>query len=458
MVMVLSDALALVCTGTLSVLVRYALEGQFRLTLYWELWPFLLVFLAAYALTGMYPGILNSPPQELKKLSQATSFSFVFLALTAFLLKGSHLYSRGIFLMAWVTLLVCIPLFRTITRRLCAKRSWWGYPAVVFGSGPTARSVLNTLILRPRLGVRPVAVMLDAGDESLDQMYGVPVIGYGKKDWSAHKAKHSCQIAIIAMSDTDFQPSYQPLDECFRRFRRVIYVPEKMGLSPLWATSIDLGGIFGLDIVQKLVDPKRQAVKRVLDVCLVTLLAPVLAPVMAALVLALRFEGRGPVFYKQKRIGRHGRKFYIWKFRSMVADADTVLRSYLQEHSHLQKEWERTHKLRDDPRITTLGRFMRKTSLDELPQLWNVLKGDLSLVGPRPIVAEEVEKYRDAFALYTKVRPGITGLWQISGRSHTSYDERVDLDSYYVRNWSIWFDIYILAMTPRAVCIGHGAC
>jgi lipopolysaccharide/colanic/teichoic acid biosynthesis glycosyltransferase len=142
----------------------------------------------------------------------------------------------------------------------------------------------------------------------------------------------------------------------------------------------------------------------------------------------------------------------------MVVDADKVLRSYLQENPHLQEEWETTHKLRDDPRITALGRFMRKTSLDELPQLWNVLKGDLSLVGPRPIVAEEVEKYRDAFVLYTRVRPGVTGLWQISGRSHTSYDERVDLDSYYVRNWSIWFDIYILAMTPRAVCIGHGAC
>jgi lipopolysaccharide/colanic/teichoic acid biosynthesis glycosyltransferase len=142
----------------------------------------------------------------------------------------------------------------------------------------------------------------------------------------------------------------------------------------------------------------------------------------------------------------------------MVQNADAILASYLERNPELRVEWEETHKLQNDPRVTRLGKILRKTSLDEFPQLFNVIKGDLSLVGPRPIVYNEVEKYEDAFNLYKKVRPGITGLWQISGRSTTSYDERVDLDTYYIRNWSIWFDIYILAMTPQAVFSGHGAC
>jgi lipopolysaccharide/colanic/teichoic acid biosynthesis glycosyltransferase len=142
----------------------------------------------------------------------------------------------------------------------------------------------------------------------------------------------------------------------------------------------------------------------------------------------------------------------------MVPDADQVLGEYLAKSPELRREWEAKHKLQHDPRITRVGRFLRKTSLDELPQIWNVITGDLSLIGPRPIVEEEIKRYKKAFRLYEKVRPGITGLWQISGRNNTTYDQRVDLDTYYVRNWSIWFDIYILAMTPAAVIKGNGAC
>lgn len=142
----------------------------------------------------------------------------------------------------------------------------------------------------------------------------------------------------------------------------------------------------------------------------------------------------------------------------MVTDAEVVLEDYLATDPDLRAEWEESHKLACDPRITRVGRMLRKTSLDELPQLWNVVRGDLSLVGPRPIVWDEVEKYREGFSLYKKVKPGVTGLWQISGRSETTYAERVRLDAYYVRNWSVWFDIYILLKTPAEVLLGRGAC
>ena len=147
----------------------------------------------------------------------------------------------------------------------------------------------------------------------------------------------------------------------------------------------------------------------------------------------------------------------MWKFRTMVVGADQMLERYLDQHPELQSQWNASFKLKDDPRITKFGSFLRKSSLDEIPQFWNVLKGDMSLVGPRPIVDDEVKRYEARYGEYTRVRPGITGLWQISGRNDADYDRRVLLDDYYVRNWSIWLDIYILSQTPWAVLNRKGA-
>jgi Undecaprenyl-phosphate galactose phosphotransferase WbaP len=161
--------------------------------------------------------------------------------------------------------------------------------------------------------------------------------------------------------------------------------------------------------------------------------------------------------YRQERIGKGGKKFSIWKFRTMVEDADEILRHYLEKHPELSREWNETHKLKNDPRVTVIGKFLRRFSMDEYPQLLNVLQGDMSLVGPRPIVDEEVTYYQQSFQLYKRVKPGLTGLWQVSGRNDTSYDQRVRLDLYYVNNWSVWLDILILAKTVKAVLVGKGA-
>ena len=161
-------------------------------------------------------------------------------------------------------------------------------------------------------------------------------------------------------------------------------------------------------------------------VALVGLLAFVPGVLIA---LAIAIDSRGPVFFAHRRVGEARRTFRLWKFRSMVRDADALLERYLRQHPERASEWERTHKLKDDPRVTRVGRFLRKTSLDELPQLWNVLRGDMSMVGPRPIVAAEIAKYGPAFGLYSQVLPGLTGLWQVSGRNDTHYGRRVELDS-----------------------------
>jgi Undecaprenyl-phosphate galactose phosphotransferase WbaP len=182
-----------------------------------------------------------------------------------------------------------------------------------------------------------------------------------------------------------------------------------------------------------------------------------LAPVLLLIAGIIKFSDPGPVLFSHQRIGRGGKSFRAWKFRSMVTHADDILEHYLQVHPELLEEWNRDHKLKDDPRITSIGRLLRKTSMDELPQLWNVLVGEMSLVGPRPIVDAEVDKYGETFREYLRVTPGITGLWQISGRNNTTYAERLAYDEFYVRHWSPWLDIYILLRTIKTVFLCEGA-
>jgi exopolysaccharide production protein ExoY len=197
--------------------------------------------------------------------------------------------------------------------------------------------------------------------------------------------------------------------------------------------------------------------KRLLDIIGALTLALLLSPLLVVVGLALARD-RGPIIYSHARTGRHGRTFGCLKFRTMVPNAEQVLRELLHQDPELQQEWMRNHKLRNDPRVTAIGRFLRRTSLDELPQLWNVLKGEMSLVGPRPVVREEWQRYGRYLDTYLAAKPGVTGLWQVMGRSNSCYRRRVALDSYYVRKRSLIMDIFILLRTVKVVIQGRGAC
>ena len=197
--------------------------------------------------------------------------------------------------------------------------------------------------------------------------------------------------------------------------------------------------------------------KRGLDIFLVIACSPLLILLVAAIAAAIRLGSPGPIFFSHRRIRRHGAFFSMWKFRTMCCNSQKVLDEYLEAHPEARAEWLKNHKLRHDPRVTPVGNFLRRTSLDELPQLWNVLAGSMSLVGPRPIVAAEVEKYGPYFADYCRVKPGITGIWQTSGRSKTSYAERVQLDRSYARNWTFGCDLRILGKTLSSVVNQDGA-
>ena len=203
--------------------------------------------------------------------------------------------------------------------------------------------------------------------------------------------------------------------------------------------------------------PRQGVVKRCIDVVLSVVALVFLSPLLITLAMLIRSADGGPALYRQKRLGKNGVELDCLKFRSMVTNSAEVLDHVLANDPKAAAEWEKDQKLRNDPRITGVGQFLRKTSLDELPQLLNVLKGEMALVGPRPIVHREQSKYGADFAYYCSVKPGITGLWQISGRNDTTYRERVDLDVNYARNWSSWLDIKIMFLTVPAVLLSKGA-
>lgn len=198
-------------------------------------------------------------------------------------------------------------------------------------------------------------------------------------------------------------------------------------------------------------------VKRLIDIVLVLLAAPLWVPLCMVLSLMVRFTSPGPVFFSHRRIGHRGVFFSMWKFRTMCVNSAEILELHLAAHPEDRAEWIATHKLKNDPRVTRMGRWLRQTSLDELPQLWNVLMGQMTLVGPRPIVAAEAEKYGTDLAYLLAVKPGITGLWQTSGRSTLSYDERVALDRRYVEEWSLETDMLLLLRTVNKVASSEGA-
>ena len=202
--------------------------------------------------------------------------------------------------------------------------------------------------------------------------------------------------------------------------------------------------------------PPYAATKRVLDIVGAIVLAIVFSPLILAIAILMDREG-GSIIYKHRRVGRDGHSFECLKFRTMVPNADQLLRELLERDPAIKAEWVRDHKLRCDPRVTRVGRFLRRTSLDELPQLWNVMRGDMSLVGPRPVVREELLRYGRNVRAYLSAKPGITGLWQVKGRNDTDYRRRVVLDTYYVRNQGLLLDLYILLKTTKVVLGGSGA-
>jgi Undecaprenyl-phosphate galactose phosphotransferase WbaP len=344
---------------------------------------------------------------------------------------------------------------RAVCRMTFGKKDWWGTRFIVVGDGKEAIQAFERMRVEPQWGLRPVGIVAEDEIEIPNAMTSV-YLGHPSQIDEIAK-RYQVIRAIFIAHWFDSEENTLLVTQGTPEIRQWIALPAPMRFPSLWLDSCEVARHPGWAIRRHLAIPTLLTIKRISDFTMTFCLCVVLLPLILLIAVLVKLTSKGPIFFGQRRIGRDGRHFKAWKFRSMHPDADRLLKEHLAANPHLAAEWEANHKLKSDPRVTWIGRILRPTSLDELPQLWNVLVGEMSLVGPRPIVDAEVEKYREAYDLYRKVQPGITGLWQVSGRNNTTYEERVELDTYYVHNWSIWLDFYILACTVKVVLLGEGA-
>lgn len=454
--LVVADVMAFTVCAVGSWWCKQLTDPSLPLLMYAQALPVLLAGqVSIYALLGLYPGIGRGPADELRRLCHGSSILVVGAIALTFLGQTGHEWSRQIFATTLIAAIVAVPLARAAVRRACCRQSWWGVPVAVLGAGATGQQVLALLSSRPWLGLRPVCVLDDDVSKQGAELVGLRVAGPLAD--VVHLRGQGVRHAILAIPGLPAAQLSRMLDQLGDHVRHVFIAPALPGSPDVIAETHEFANTLVLEVRQNLLLPEARFLKRALDLVLVGTGLLLGWWLFALLALAVKLSSPGPVFYGQRRLGRGGTTFTAWKFRSMVRDADALLVDYLQAHPELREEWERDHKLKNDPRVTWIGRILRRTSLDELPQLWNVLRGEMSLVGPRPIVQDEVPKYGERYALYQKVRPGLSGLWQVSGRNDTTYTERVALDCYYVRNWSVWLDLVILARTVRVVLLGRGA-
>ncbi|MGL4611849.1 MAG: undecaprenyl-phosphate galactose phosphotransferase WbaP [Trueperaceae bacterium] len=405
---------------------------------------------------GLYPGYGLTAAQELRKHVTAAFYAAIILAAGTVLFARDLGLPRPIILGMIVTNFFLLPIGRALCKRVLHNSGLWGKQVIVLGAGRIGERVIKTLRNTPLQGLQPVAVFDDDDKKQETLVSGVPVLGkLAQADDVARDRAINHAIVAIPSLPTEVLADF--VNKRSRNFSIVQFVPDLVSLPSEVVFTSNLTGMLALEVHNQLALPMNRVVKRLLDIVAVTLGGFILSPILLLIALAVYFDSPGPIFFGHKRIGRDGKFFKAWKFRTMVPNAQEKLEEYLKANPELETEWRETQKLQHDPRITRIGKFLRKYSLDELPQLWNVFIGEMSLVGPRPIVEAEAEKYGKDFMLYTMVRPGITGYWQTSGRSDTDYDERVALDSFYVRNWSVWLDIIILVKTPAVVLGGEGA-
>jgi len=452
-----ADSLALTLSGCAAVLARYALNGQFMLADYLPFAPAILLFLVVFKAMGLYPGLGVNPVSEFRRIVLGTFISYMMIIAATFFAKQSSDYSRIIFLFAAVLSAALLLIFRFAVRRWCSSQAWWGVPTVIFGAGESGQAVLSMLQARPHLGFRPIA-MLDR--ETNPNSPPAHLAGIVRGDLSLAPLlvnRYQSCYAVVTMPDLSSQQLADVVSSYTGGFSHVLLIPDFFGFSNMWVSARDLGGVVGLEVSQILVHKLPQLFKRAFDLAMGVGGSLLLLPLFFVLYALVRITSAGPAIYGQRRVGFGRREFTAWKFRSMVDNADAVLGSYLDSEPELRAQWQSDHKLKHDPRVTRIGKLLRKTSLDELPQIWNVLRGEMSLVGPRPIVCEEIPRYGKRFEMYCKVRPGLTGMWQISGRNNTTYEERIKFDEYYVRNWSVWLDLHILGRTVKTVLFAEGA-
>ncbi|MES1174371.1 MAG: sugar transferase [Myxococcales bacterium] len=458
--------------------------------------PMCIAALTAAQMYGLTP---PSPSEEIRRCTLTISLVYAGSWLIAVSRNGAiHYMPHVAWLAGWLISVLLVPICRGVLRSNLAEKSWWGQAVVVLGAGKVGRAVVATLQQRPQLGLKPVAILDDDptkhgtvraswGEEDLmvqsvrqgpestsftkddvespsarsaleqfAEVEGVPVVG-GLELAPILAQRLGIRLAVIAMPKLDSAALLSVIERYAEGYSSVLVIPDLFNVAHFGTPTHSLGGVLGIEVRRQLLLTGPRMAKRIMDVVLTTLGGLLVLPFVALLALLIKLDSRGSIFYQQKRLGQDGVRFRAFKFRTMYGDGEQRLQEVLARDPALRAEYEEFHKLTVDPRVTRIGKFLRKFSLDELPQIWSVFVGDMSLVGPRPYLEREIPEMDGKEAIILRVKPGITGIWQVTERNASTFEQRVQLDVEYVRNWSPWLDLYVLARTLPVVLGGTGS-
>ncbi len=459
----LSDAVVLVLVITGSIAVRAAFMAP---AVDWTAWTNVIVGIVlgnalASVWRGLYPGYGICAIAELRSTFYAVTGVFSAVIALTFFTQGTLPYARSILVLSWLFGIPLVTIVRMTMRKVLARMSWWGTPVLIVGERNLATRVVETLRRNASIGLRPF-VIVEEDEDAADYGYyhGVPVIG-GVRSAEVLARSYEITHGILALPHTSGESLQDTVDRLGRWISHITLMSELLPPQVMWISNGSSEVLMSADIEHRLQQPTIRFKKRLFDLTLSIPMLILALPVMAMIALIIRLTSKGPVLFHQDRVGYGGRHFRIHKFRTMVDGAEKVLDALLESDEAAREEFQRFHKLKRDPRITAFGRWLRKTSLDELPQLWNVVKGNMTLVGPRPILPSEIDQYgyeipEVDLVSYTSVRPGVTGLWQVTVRAEEEFSVRMQIDRYYVRNWSLFLDLYIVLRTVGVVVFGRG--
>lgn len=372
-------------------------------------------------------------------------------------------FSRANVLLNWASAPLLLVAMRWVTKRSLIALGGWIRPMVIVGWGENAVETAFAFKDEPLMGLRLAAFLVPLGENKpahdFKDRYGslIPSISLGKDPIQTVRQLGHPHV-VLALEQGGIETYQDMILQLSRHNNDVQLVPALRGL-PLYgmeANHFFAHEVLILTMRNNLARRLPRLIKRCFDLVVSASVLTLASPLFLYIAFKVSRSGR-PIFFGHTRVGQHNQPFKCYKFRTMAPNADQLLAELLARDPEARAEWERDFKLKNDPRITPIGHFLRKTSLDEIPQLWNVLKGDMSLVGPRPVVTAELERYGNQIDYYLEAKPGITGLWQISGRNDVSYDTRVYLDAWYVKNWSLFNDIVILLRTVKVIFRKDGA-
>jgi len=396
---------------------------------------------------------------EVKVLWKVTFFSTIAVFSILFLGKVGVKFSRAVIIIMGIISFPVLPVIRINAKKFLINLGLLKSKVLILGAGKTGRLILNALKRDTNLGYDVSGFLDDDPEKTGKRIDGIKIHNGVDR---AERYINRCAIndVIIAMPGCERERLISLINKLQHKAQNIILIPDLFGMAVL---GTDLQHFFqeqtiGLEVKNNLARPTNILIKKIFDLIVSFALLIILSIPLLIIALLIKINSRGPAIFSQERIGRNGKTFRCYKFRTMYKDAEQRLNTLLENNPYARNEWEQYWKLKEDPRITKVGTFLRKTSLDELPQIFNVLTGDMSLVGPRPVTEKEIKDYyKESARLCFGVPPGITGLWQVSGRSNTTYDQRIALDSWYVRNWNLWLDIVILLKTVKVVLAMEGA-